>query len=66
MLAIDDSAANHLDLQWRIFRRLAGTAARARRDDRSRRRVAAALGDREQDAAARCVAHGVLRSARAD
>ena len=42
-------------LSGRIFRWLAGTAPRARRHDRCRRRVAAALRDREQDAAARAL-----------
>ena len=63
MLAIDETRGAPFALSGRVFRRLAGTAPRARRHERCRRRVAAALSDREQDAAARCLAHGVLRSA---
>ena len=40
-----------------------GAAARACRHERSRHRVAAALHDRQQNAAARCLAYGVRRTA---
>ena len=63
MLVVDERAADRPDRQGADFdgslellRELAVTTDR-------RRRVAAAVRDREQDAAARCLAHGVLRSA---
>ena len=66
MLAIDESAANHPDLQGAYFdgslellRELAVTIDL----DAALPRLSAIV---EQDAAARCLAHGVLRSAGAN